>query len=224
VSLVQTDLKSNLRPRSFSPAPPAPRRRCAALGPQAIQDQRQQRIDHGQCRRSSWPCEPWRNVADSSQVAWRHCHKSRNGLPQGHRQTERTPPRRSWSTSGPHHTGTERLRGVKSGTSFAQIAGAIPRERHPCRTLIRMRSSGSSVCLHQLVAVLCVGGWDRSTVEVAAPSPAVGLGSELSLKRVRLAVLPGSGLFARSSSFSHPQAMSTFLTNSAVRASEVAVD
>jgi len=46
----------------------------------------------------------------------------------------------------------------------------------PGRTLIRMRSSGTSVPLHQLVAVFCVGGWDPSTVDVAAPSPAVGLG------------------------------------------------
>src|SRR5918992_3865519 len=50
------------------------------------------------------------------------------------------------------------------------------------RLLMRMRSSGSSVCLHQLVPVLWVGGRDPSPVEVAAPSPAVGLGSELSLK------------------------------------------
>ena len=46
----------------------------------------------------------------------------------------------AWSTFGPHAIGTERFGAVSSGTSFAQVAGAILGNRSGCRTLIRMRS------------------------------------------------------------------------------------
>jgi hypothetical protein len=35
------------------------------------------------------------------------------------------PPRQAWSTFGPHAIGPERFATVSSGTSFAQVAGAI---------------------------------------------------------------------------------------------------
>jgi hypothetical protein len=35
------------------------------------------------------------------------------------------PPRQAWSTFGPHAIGAERFATVSSGTSFAQVVGAI---------------------------------------------------------------------------------------------------
>ena len=46
----------------------------------------------------------------------------------------------AWSTFGPHPIGAERFATVSSGRSFAQVAGAILRNRPAGRTLIRMRS------------------------------------------------------------------------------------
>jgi hypothetical protein len=52
---------------------------------------------------------------------------------------------RAWSMFGPHPSGAERFATVASGTSFAQVAGAILRNRAAWRTLIRMRSARQSV-------------------------------------------------------------------------------
>jgi hypothetical protein len=88
----------------------------------------------------------------------------------------------NWSTFGPHAIGTERFPAVTNGTSFAQVAGAILRNRPWCRTLIRTRSSLGDGAPSLDHGGLWLGGRDPSTVEVAAPSPAVGRGPELSLK------------------------------------------
>ena len=89
--------------------------------------------------------------------------------------------RAAWSTFGPQAIGAERFATVSSGLhSFEQVAGAIlgkqARVQNPDRDALLPGRSCAFTC------GLRVGGRDLSTVEVAAPSPAVGLGPELSLK------------------------------------------
>ena len=91
-----------------------------------------------------------------------------------------------WSTFGPHPIGPERFATVSSGTSFAQVAGAILGKQAGVENPDKdeVPSSGDRAPSPDGCG-LCVGGRDPSTVELAAPSPAVGLGPELPFKLLK---------------------------------------
>jgi hypothetical protein len=56
-----------------------------------------------------------------------------------------------WSTFGPHAIGAERFTTVSSGTSFAQVAGAIQEKQTHVQISDKDALLRSSVCLYQLM-------------------------------------------------------------------------
>jgi hypothetical protein len=78
--------------------------------------------------------------------------------------------------------GTQRTTTVTSTPPTSWSSSPDQQERIPRMCLIRMRSWGIDRARSPARCGLWVGGWDPSTVEVAAPPPAVGPGPELSLQ------------------------------------------
>jgi hypothetical protein len=84
-----------------------------------------------------------------------------------------------WSTCRRSRAGSRRSATVRR--SCRSLVGSCG-NRPGCRTLIRMRSWWIDRARSPARCGLCVGGWDPSTVEVAAPPSAVGLGPELAFQ------------------------------------------